>query len=53
LREGLDLSDIKPNNYGLTLKAVKEVKSERLKALHAEMQTPITPSAPCKAGDTP
>lgn len=33
LKEGIKLEELEPNEYGLKLKAVKEVKSERLKKL--------------------
>lgn len=39
LKPGVDLAAIPPNDYGLKLVAVKEVKSERLKRLLAEDQS--------------
>lgn len=33
LKEGIKLEELEPNEYGMKLKAVKEVKSERLKKL--------------------
>jgi hypothetical protein len=39
LKPGIDLAAIPPNDYGLKLVAVKEVKSERLKRLLEEDQS--------------